>query len=159
MVTASAPKKSSHHDIESMMTRFVASCRERGLSVTPQRLALYRALVGTTSHPTPEMLFAEVREQMPTLSLATVYKAIETFKDMGLIREIRVPDDHRMRLDADVSVHHHLICVQCRSVVDLRMDLLEGVCVPSDLLQGFKVQSCSLQFTGVCSECEREPEL
>ncbi|MFW5878382.1 MAG: Fur family transcriptional regulator, partial [Myxococcota bacterium] len=107
---------------------------------------------------TPEILFGKVREQMPTLSLATVYKAIETFKDMGVIREIRVPDDHRMRLDADVSPHHHMVCRRCHVVLDLRADIFREITVPTEQLQGFRVQGYSLQLTGLCSKCAADEE-
>jgi Fur family transcriptional regulator, peroxide stress response regulator len=132
---------------------FVARCRERGLSVTPQRLTLYRALVSTTAHPTPEMLFADVREEMPTLSLATVYKAIETFKDLGVVHEIRVPDDHRMRLDANMDPHHHLVCTRCQIVVDVHTPL--GIIeLPEAARQGFEVAGHAVQFHGICPDCQ-----
>ena len=154
MVSASASKAAISTDVEEAVERFISLCRERGLSVTPQRLALYRALVSTSSHPTPERLFEDVRSQMPTLSLATVYKAIETFKEMGVIREIRVPDDHRMRLDGDVSEHHHLICVRCHQVVDLREGLADEPLLPEQAMQGFRILGYSLQFNGVCPGCD-----
>lgn len=153
MFSSSPDHSTKSFTVEESMERFVSLCRERGLSVTPQRMALYKALVSTTAHPTPEMLFEKVRVDMPTLSLATVYKAIETFKDMGVVREIRVPDDHKMRLDADMSPHHHIVCVECRSVVDVYLDLLDEISLPPEATKGFEVLGYSLQFTGLCEAC------
>ncbi len=156
MKSSSVERQMGPIDVDFMMDRFVTACRERGFSVTPQRLALYRALLGNRGHPTPEMLFAEVREQMPTLSLATVYKAIDTFKEMDLIRELRVPEDHRMRLDADMRRHHHLVCVRCREVMDLHLDLAGDLSFPPDSVSGFEVHSFTVQLSGVCSECKSD---
>jgi Fur family transcriptional regulator, peroxide stress response regulator len=60
------------------METFAARCRAAGLAVTPQRLAIFRRLVATDRHPSAEELYATVRREMPTLSLATVYKTLDT---------------------------------------------------------------------------------
>lgn len=133
--------------------RFISLCRNKGFSVTPQRLALYRALIETKSHPTPEMLYDSVRRTMPTISIATVYKAIETFKELEVIREIPVVEENRKRLDADLSHHQHMVCTSCRKVIDLRLDLCRELIIPEDAKQGFEVKDCSIVFKGICSEC------
>jgi Fur family peroxide stress response transcriptional regulator len=140
--------------IDERMQAFVAVCRERGLSVTPQRLVLYKALLHTTAHPSPEILFEEVRAQMPTLSLATVYKTVETLKDLGLVQEVN-PLHDRMRLDANMDPHHHLVCVRCRQVIDIHSDDLDGLQLPTELKRGYAVFNHSVQFSGLCPACRK----
>ena len=71
---ARPPRDRSVEHIESFLNR----CRAAGLAVTPQRLAIFRRLVATDRHPSAEELHAVVRREMPTLSLATVYKTLDT---------------------------------------------------------------------------------
>jgi len=65
------------------MDAFVARCRTAGLAVTPQRLAIFRRLAATDRHPSAEELHAAVRREMPTLSLATVYKTLDALAGIG----------------------------------------------------------------------------
>ena len=72
---------------EEKARQFVDACRERGLSVTHQRMAIYGALANSEEHPSAERIFARVRQAYPTLSLATVYKTLETLEGIGLIHK------------------------------------------------------------------------
>jgi Fur family transcriptional regulator, peroxide stress response regulator len=95
----------------------IARCRDAGMNVTPQRIAVYRALLESEEHPTPEMLFNAVSPAMPSLSLATIYKSLEALQSLGLVREVPVVRDSR-RYDANLDAHHHLVCERCGSVTD-----------------------------------------
>src|SRR2546430_13407296 len=67
---------------------FAARCRASGLAVTPQRLAIFRHLASTDRHPSAEELHATVRRELPTLSLATVYKTLDTLATVGAVRPV-----------------------------------------------------------------------
>lgn len=70
------------------MDVFVARCRSAALVVTPQRVAIFRQLAATDRHPSAEELHAAVRREMPTLSLATVYKTLDTLAEIGAVRPV-----------------------------------------------------------------------
>ncbi|MBI2212575.1 MAG: transcriptional repressor [Acidobacteria bacterium] len=133
--------------VETMIRR----CREAGMNVTPQRIAIYRALVGSTEHPSPEMLFNSVSRTMPSLSLATIYKTLETLETIGLVREIPVTGD-RKRFDAILEDHHHLICNVCGSVGDYHDESLDAL-PPRRRLGGFVPHAVSVNVFGVCVKC------
>lgn len=132
----------------------IRRCRDTGMNVTPQRIAIYRALVESTRHPSPEMLFNEVSRSMPSLSLATIYKTLETLEGMGLVREIPVTGD-RKRFDAIVENHHHLICTACGSVGDYHDDALDQL-PPRRRLGGFIPHSVSVNISGLCPACRQK---
>ena len=67
--------------------QFRRLCGEHGLAVTHQRQVIYQALMLMHDHPSPEAVYEKVRKQIPSISLATVYKNIKTFVDSGLLRE------------------------------------------------------------------------
>ena len=67
--------------------------REEGYKVTPQRIAIYNVLYAENNHPTAEMIYQSLREDHPSMSLATVYKTMEIFERIGLVRFLDLGDD------------------------------------------------------------------
>lgn len=126
-------------------------CREAGMNVTPQRLAIYRALLESHEHPTPETLYKKVRRSMPSLSLATVYKALATLESLGLVHAIDV-DSQSRRYDANRHRHHHLVCRECRSVTDFYDEALDEI-RPTGKVAGFVSESVSVNVSGLCAKC------
>lgn len=138
---------STRRRIDALLRR----CREEGLAATPQRLAVYRALLESKEHPTPEAVFVRVRREMPSLSLATVYKALDALKAVGLVREV-ASFTHGRRYDANVDRHHHLVCTSCHKVADLYDAGLDSV-VPPRRVPGFRPRAVSVQVLGLCARC------
>ena len=95
---------------QEIYTRF----RQRALRVTRQRAAIYAALTGTASHPTADELYRTVRRQYPMMSLNTIYYTLGVLRQAGLVREVNVGHDVA-RFDGNVTAHHHLICLGCRT--------------------------------------------
>jgi Fur family peroxide stress response transcriptional regulator len=77
-----------------------------GGRLTPQRMAIYEAVVGRTSHPSVDAVYEEVRQRFPGLSPATVYATLGLFADLGLVQEI---SGRVRRYDGRASVHLNLI--------------------------------------------------
>src|SRR5262245_55340902 len=99
--------------LDRRVEELLARCREEGLNITPQRVAIYRALLESTDHPSPEMLYRRVLPAMPSLSLATVYKVLDALARLGVVQEVPVPNDPR-RFDANMERHHHVVCSRCK---------------------------------------------
>ncbi len=139
--------------VRRMVDTMIDRCREAGLNVTPQRIAVYEALVKSEEHPTPEMLFRRVKRSMPSLSLATIYKSLDVLETLGLVQAVEIDSDSR-RYDANMSRHHHLVCTKCRRVSDFYDERLDQV-KPSRLTQGFIPHSISVKVLGLCASCQR----
>lgn len=135
------------------MRAFGEACRERGLANTHQRHVIYRALAGTTAHPSADELFASVRREIPSLSLATVYKNLTTFRDEGLVRAVRSCDDV-VRFDANLEPHHHLVCRDCGRVQDLHDPALDALRLSARRARGFRVEEHQVIFRGLCARCQ-----
>lgn len=123
------------------------------MHVTPQRFNIYRALLESDDHPSPEMIYQRVLPKMPSLSLATIYKALDALSMLGVVREVAVVSDAK-RYDANLEIHHHLVCTRCKKIMDLYDTQLDGV-VPSRDLNGFVPETMSVQILGACGECVR----
>ena len=138
------------------LERFAAHCREHGLSVTHQRLAIFEALAASRSHPSAEQLHRAVQRKLPTLSLATVYKNLEALEAIGAVSDVNALRDQG-RFEASLpgtgagAAHHHLVCTSCRKVCDLHDPGLDGLALRD--AQGFAVRAVRVQAEGLCPDC------
>ena len=120
-----------------------------------KRDAILQCVRSTTAHPSADWVFEHVKEQVPDISLATVYRNLALFKEQGLIRSLGTVNGVE-RFDGNVGPHVHFICTQCGDVQDL-----PEISVPEELnsavaqSSGGRVDSCQLSFTGICGECRK----
>ena len=125
-----------------------------GQRYTDQRAAVYRFLLSTEAHPTADDVFTSVRRDIPDISLATVYKALETLVGCGLALKLTYGDGSA-RYDGRTDPHHHARCLGCGCVTDLpgRIDTsaLRTQLGPMD---GFDVQDYRIELTGFCRNCK-----
>lgn len=125
-----------------------------GHRFTEQRAAVYRFLTSTTSHPNADEVFQQVRADVPGISLATVYKSLETLVSCGLAAKLSYSDGSA-RYDGRTDPHHHARCESCGRVTDVPGtftskeidDLGEG-------LPGFSITGYRLELTGRCRACQ-----
>ena len=140
-------------DVEARMGDFARRCKEAGLTTTHQRTVIYRVLVESRDHPSPELVYERVSREIPEISRATVYKNIHAFIDAGMLRE--VSEFHQTnRLDANLERHHHLICTNCMKVVDYEDDRLDSVRASQSHPDGFQVTEYRVEVRGLCPACK-----
>ena len=117
--------------------------------LTHQRLAVYEELAVRHDHPSAESL----KKAYPSLSLATVYKTLQTLHEMGMVARVDSPAA-QARYDAIVETHHHAVCASCgriEDVFDTRLDHL-----PAPKAVGFKIEGHSVHFHGLCAACAKK---
>ncbi len=127
-------------------------CRTHNLAATHQRHRIYDALMSRPGHYSPEEIYAHVKPDLPSISLATVYKNLKTFIEVGMLREVS-PHRGTWRVDANLHPHHHMVCTRCHSITDLDMELLSPVKLCGRLPSGFKVEKISVEVQGICKAC------
>ncbi|SHI80807.1 Fur family transcriptional regulator, peroxide stress response regulator [Hymenobacter daecheongensis DSM 21074] len=123
----------------------------KGLRATRQRLAILESLLLLPGHPTAEQVHRRVRPDYPTISLGTVYKALDSFVATGLVRRVAAAEGHSRRFDADCSAHHHLHCTDTQEIIDYcdpRLDALIQEFFAARGLPGFRPETFSLHITG-----------
>ena len=134
------------------LTEFAARCRRGGLAVTPQRLAIIEALLGSGEHPRADAIFAAVRMQHPHISLATVHRTLDTLCDIGEARKVTTLHDSA-RYDGNVTPHHHVVCVKCRRIRDIEIPRLDRLLAGQSELGEFTVLGSSLEIQALCEDC------
>lgn len=126
--------------------------RQRGYRATPQRLAIYDALWNAGSHPTVASIHELAEKRDPTISKATVYKTLELFTEIGLVREIGFKDEPT-RYDPETDCHINLVCTNCGKIEDYPCASFEGAIPDVEKETGFRVQSHHFEIHGICSDC------
>lgn len=139
--------------LNAKVEELVEHVRAKGMNVTPQRLAIYRALLESEDHPSPETLYRRVKKKMPSISLATIYKALDALSELGVAREVAALGEKK-RYDGNLGKHHHLICTQCKTIQDYYDEELDSV-EPPRKLGGFLAQSVSVEVIGLCNKCAK----
>lgn len=132
-----------------------ATLRAAGLRATPQRAAILRYLRGTKRHPSPEMVYRELKPAYPGLSPNTVYQTLHALEKAGLLRRISM-EENIYRYDANVAPHVHLVCRRCGRVDDCDGELevvlgqLEQAVAEKS---GWDVRAQDSCFYGYCPAC------
>jgi len=134
------------------LSEFAVRCRRGGLAVTPQRLAIIKALLGSGEHPRADAIFAAVRIQHPHISLATVHRTLETLCDIGEARKVTTLHDSA-RYDGNMIPHHHVVCVKCRRIRDIEIPRLDRILAGQSELGEFTVLGSSLEIQALCEDC------
>ena len=123
---------------------------EHDVKATQQRIVIYAALIYSKEHPTTESVFEKIKESNPSISLATVYKTLETFVEKGLIKKV-MTDDGYMRYDGMTEPHHHIYCTDTHEIVDYDDDELL-VLIKSYLakkeIKNLSIESICVQVNG-----------
>jgi Fur family peroxide stress response transcriptional regulator len=145
----------NQNEIETRLGQFESLCRERGLPLTVQRREILRALLERDDHPSAEQIYDSVKDRIVGLSRTTVYRALETFVRMGVIRRLHHPGASA-RFDGKTVRHHHLLCRTCNRVIDVASRGLDNLRLPPRQRHGFVVEDYSVHFIGVCAECRRK---
>ena len=120
---------------------------------TRQGRAILEALREVNTHPTAAELYDLLRCSLPRISLGTVYRNLEALARDGLIRKL-VSGHEEARFDGDLSRHHHVRCVECGRVADVRDVATDSIQTAEvGRLTGFEILGHRLDFFGVCPKC------
>jgi Fur family peroxide stress response transcriptional regulator len=124
-----------------------------GQRFTEQRCAVFRFLSSTDIHPSADEVFLAVRKELPGISLATVYKSLETLVGCGLAVKLTYSDGSA-RYDGRTDPHHHARCLRCGKVTDMAGDFTdEQVRGFQAHAEGFLVTGYRLELSGYCPSC------
>lgn len=141
-----------NHRADAQRRYFISQCRSRGLRVTTQRLEVFQTLAQNDNHPTAESLHARLRETMPSLSLSTVYRILESLENEGLIRRVSSTNGI-VRYDGNLCPHQHLVCRRCGRMTDIEDESLSQLRLPDVHSAGFSAEELDIRIVGTCADC------
>jgi len=147
---------------EKRIKDLVGRLRECGFRLTPQRMAIIDTVIGNKEHLSVDEIYERVHADFPMIGLATVYKSISMLKDMGEINELNFLNDSARFDGSGGTPHPHIICTQCKTVLDINGYLeIRGQPIknlPKEIgdKTGFEINNFRLDFFGICPTCQAE---
>ena len=120
---------------------------------TKQKEVILRVLRSTNSHPTATWIYAEVRKEIPNISLGTVYRNLRLLRERGGILELELSGT-ASRFDARTDNHVHFTCEKCGQVFDIDEPVSKKLNGRVARKTGFKISHSRLEFRGLCRECQ-----
>lgn len=132
--------------LEEIKTRLA----EKGLKSTQQRIVIYNSVYHSESHPSAERIYEDVKVDNPSISLATVYKTLETLIESGLVHRVS-NEDGTMRYDANLNSHNHIYCTNTKEIIDYEDPELNKLIqnyFESKQISNLKIKEISVQING-----------
>jgi Fur family transcriptional regulator, peroxide stress response regulator len=121
--------------------------REKGVKITPQRLAIIDYLERHRVHPSAEDVYQSLLPQYPMISLATVYNTLDLLQDLQVIIKLTI-DDKKVNYEYDVKPHDHFFCMTCGNIFDIPAKH-DDVTV----MNGHMIEQSFVYYKGVCRDC------
>ena len=132
--------------------QIVASLRDEGFRITPQRFAIVDYLLKTEDHPSADVIHKVIRKRYPMVSLSTVYKTLELLKEKKLVNEMDVEGE--ARFDAHTEEHINLVCMNCGKIDDIDEDSLKEIQVKAARKSKYLILKSNFELLGYCSNCK-----
>ena len=144
------------NNAENRYETILQKLRDEGHKITPQRMAIVRILAKSDGHPSVEDIHDQIKEDFPTMSLATVYRNIVLIKTLGQVLELGFPDGSN-RYDGNKPYPHpHVVCIKCKKIVDPDLDSLVHMTKEVAKETDFTILNHRLDFFGICSDCRTQ---
>jgi len=139
-------------ELDEKTRQFTSQCREAGMKVTPQRIAIYRELLKTDEHPSAEMLYEKVKKTFPSISFDTVNRTLLTLNEIGAAFTVEGSGGAR-RYDGGLNEHQHFKCVKCKRIIDFHHKPFDNMRLPVEISEKFTVLRKTVYIEGLCDLC------
>lgn len=138
------------------MQKLHQEIKQRGLKATRQRALILEAIRNSPGHVDADDVYRRAVKKNPRLSLSTVYRALQKFKEIGIIEQLHFSEEHHHYEIKPAVEHYHLVCVECGAVIEFPYPLMDIVTKKVPEAAGFKITGSDVTLTGYCRKCARK---
>lgn len=131
--------------------------KEAGFKLTPQRRAILEVLRSSGMHMSVNEIHEKVKKKCPRAGLATTYRTLDLLKELGLVTNISLGEEHK-HYELRRKNHYHLVCLGCGNVTEFRPNISNEMEKKLSEDYGFKVTDYHVGFYGYCSKCLEKGE-
>ena len=124
-----------------------------GIRVTNQRALIMEIIRQGQGHLDADEIYLRARKKEPRISLSTVYRALQTFKKLGLVEELHLDDTHHCYEVKPSTEHHHMVCLGCGRVIEFQYPLSRYLKRNVPKARDFDITETAVRMTGYCSKC------
>ncbi len=124
---------------------------KHSISPSYHRISVLKYMLNNRTHPTVEMIYKELIDEIPTLSKTTVYNSLNLFEQKHIVSPLNIEPD-TLRYDINTDPHMHFICRECGEIYDIYLDIKDYIADMKEL-EGYNVDQCDIVLHGVCKKC------
>ena len=133
----------------------IGKLSEKGYRLTPQRMMVLTAIENSANHISAEEIYAQVIAKYPHVNISTVYRTMDLLKKLGLVTETDLGGGRVRYHPADRGRHHHLVCQECGTIIDLDESVLSSLKNTLRREYKFDADLRHLAIFGRCGKCEK----
>jgi len=122
--------------------------------ITEQRQLILGIIQQARGHLDADEIYQQARQRSPSISLSTVYRSLQLFKELGLVEEHQFDGMRRYYETTPRSKHHHLVCLGCGRIFEFKCPSAEKLKSRISREEGFKVTDTEVRLVGYCAECQ-----
>ena len=135
------------------MKRVKQELNECGLRVTNQRTLILEAIRHSHGHVDADEVYRNIHKKQPRISLSTVYRTLQRFKELGLIDELHFAEEHHHYELKPTIEHYHLVCLECGQVIEFKYPLVRLLKKNIPETHDFEITGSEITLTGFCPKC------
>lgn len=141
--------------MEDKLEKLLQKVRDANFKLTSQREDVLKVFLNEKDkHLSAEEVYDQIKKENPKVGLATVYRTLELFSQLGILQPVTIdPGCQRYELASEEGHHHHLICLNCQKVIEFNDSLLEEFEEKLETEYGFDVKDHIIKFYGICKDC------
>ncbi|MCK4260707.1 MAG: transcriptional repressor [Halanaerobiales bacterium] len=145
-------------ELDAKLKEYEERMIEANFKLTSQRRLILKTLLeDIDKHSSAEEIYQLIRQQNPRLGLATVYRTLELFCELGILHELNFDNNcRRYELDEGDRHHHHLICLKCRKIIEFNDNALKNFEIHISDQYDFHVIDHRIKFYGYCADCRSD---
>ncbi|MDY6877607.1 MAG: transcriptional repressor [Chloroflexota bacterium] len=128
--------------------------RAAGRRMTRQRRLVLRVLEESNGHLEAEAVYLRAKARDTHVSLATVYRTLAVLKEMGLVEEHRLGEEHGHYEAVREGPHYHFTCLDCGQVIEFDTPLVAQIEQELGTQEGVRVTGAHLHLSGYCAQCQ-----
>lgn len=123
--------------------------KEHRIAPSLQRIKILEFLEKNRTHPTADMIYQALVDEIPTLSKTTVYNTLRAFAEKDVIVELSL-FENEVRYEYDKTPHIHFKCIRCGKIYDISESFK---CLKNKKIEGHKVLEHHINLKGICKSC------
>lgn len=134
--------------------------KENGHKYTGQRAKIFDVFLKyPDKHLSTEDVYEYISKEFPEIGIATIYRTLMLFEKLGILYKISFDDGvvrYELRANKNAHRHHHLICLNCQKIIEVKLDLLDSLEKRIEETENFKIVDHNLKFYGYCEDCQKK---
>lgn len=137
------------------LLEYIELLKDKDVRMTTQRTAILANLLDGNKHPTVNEIYEDLKDEFPSMSVATIYNNLKFFKEAGIVKELPFGDGSS-RFDLTTIDHFHTICRNCGKIEDFHFPSLVEDENLSQAIADFQPEDYRFEIIGLCTECQRK---